>query len=333
MISSNSGPELYEAQLEVLAGGLREKQIALTPETLHFGRALDNNIVLDDPMVSRYHAHLTYEEGRFYLIDLNTPNGTSINKKKILNQRLQHGDVIQIGNSVFRFLLKKSAETRVTPFIQKGTPQKERITPEEPPFGKRHGLKKLFPLFLGGFGLLFLIWLAWPKSEPLPLKKEEKAKAPITERYALPPDTHKEAFLINKEKADGFYNSGYREYMAKNYLRALDDFKAALELYPDHRLAQIYLDKTEAAVTEEIEKNYTSALSYFKSGQYHLSIHHFRRVMTLLSKRAPSERYCEERQDRQNGRTVAAQNRDYERYCDSKQKIEEALKYLSSHGF
>ncbi len=327
-----SSPEFCEAQLEVLAGGLREKQIALTSETLHFGRALDNDIVLDDPMVSRYHAHLTYEEGRFYLIDLNTPNGTSINKKKILNQRLQHGDVIQIGNSVFRFLLKKSAETRVTPFTQKGSPQKERITPEELPFGNRRGLKKLLPLFLGGFGLLFLIWLAWPKSESLPLK-DEKAASPITERYATLPDTRKEAFLINKEKADGFYHSGYREYMAKNYLRALDDFKAALELYPDHRLARIYLDKTEAAVTEEIEKNYKSALNYFKSGQYHLSIHHFRRVMTLLSKRAPPERYCEEREDRQNGRAAAAQNRDYERYCDSKQKIEEALEYLSSHGF
>ncbi|MEK7791279.1 MAG: FHA domain-containing protein [Deltaproteobacteria bacterium] len=282
-----SSPELYEAQLEVLAGGLREKQIALTSETLHFGRALDNDIVLDDPMVSRYHAHLTCEEGRFYLIDLNTPNGTSINKKKILNQRLQHGDVIQIGNSVFRFLLKKSAETKVTPFRENAPPQKERIRPEEPPFGNRRGLKKLLPLFFGGSGLLFLIWLAWPKSEPLPLMKEEKAESPLTERYTTWSNNRKESFLINKEKADGFYNSGYREYMAKNYLRALDDFKAALELYPDHRLARIYLDKTEASVTEETEKNYKSALNYFKSGQYHLSIHHFRRVMTLLSKRAP----------------------------------------------
>lgn len=323
-----------KAQLEGLAGGLEGKQIALTADTLHFGRALDNDVVLDDPMVSRYHAHLTYEEGYFYLIDLNTPNGTSVNKKKILNQRLQHGDVIQIGKSVFRFLLEKSAETRVTPFTQKGPPQQERITPaESPSFGNRRGLKKYLPLFLGGFGLLFLIWLMWPKSEPLPLMKEEKAESPITERYTTWPDNQKEAFLINKEKADGFYNSGYREYMAKNYLRALDDFKAALELYPDHRLARIYLDKTEAAVTEEIEKNYKSARSYFKSGQYHLSIHHFRRVMVLLSKRAPPERYCEERQDRQNSRAAAAENQDYERYCDSKQKIEEALEYLSSHGF
>jgi len=319
------------AKLEVLAGPLGGKQIPLTTETLHIGRAQDNDIVLDDTMVSRYHAHLTYEEGEFYLIDLNTPNGTVINKKKILNQRLKPNDVIQIGKTVFRFLSERGTETGISPFSRKEIPQRERITASSPP---SRMMKKPIILFLGGFGLFLLLWLTWPTFQP---PKKEKAEAPITERQAIFPETQKEAFLINKEKADGFYSSGYREYMSKNYLRAWDDFKAALELYPDHRLAQIYLNKTEAAIAEEIERNYKSAFNYFQSGQYHLSIHHFRRVMTLLSKRAPPEKYCEAREDRQNdrqnNRTMAAENPDYEKYCDAKKKIEEALGYLSSHGF
>lgn len=318
-------------QLEVVAGALQGEQIQLTTETLHIGRAQDNDIILDDPLVSRYHAHLTYEEGDFYLIDLNTPNGTFVNKKKILNQKLRPNDVLQVGKTVFRFL--RGAETAISAFSGKEIPSQERITPSSPE-PKPSLMKKPLFLFLAGFGLLLLIWLSWPTSTP---PKKERTEIPPAERQMRWSETQKEAFLINKEKADRFYSSGYREYMAKNYLRAGDDFKAALELYPDHRLAGLYLRKTDAAIAEEIEKNYTSAFNYFKSGQYHLSIHHFRRVMTLLSKRAPPERYCEEKQERQqerqNDRTAAAENPDYTKYCDAKQKIEEALGYLSSHGF
>lgn len=319
--------KLSMGQLEVLAGPLEGKQIGLTTETLHIGRAQDNDIILDDPLVSRYHAHLTYEEGDFYLIDLNTPNGTFIHKKKILNQKLKPNDVIQIGKTVFRFL--RGAETAISAFSKMEIPSQERITPS-PVESKPSLMKKPLFLFLAGFGLLLLIWLSWPTSPP---PKKEKAELPFAERQMIWPETQKEAFLINKEKADRFYSSGYREYMAKNYLRAWDDFKAALELYPDHRLAGIYLNKTEAAIAEEIERNYTSAFNYFKSGQYHLSIHHFRRVMTLLSKQAPPEKYCEEREERQNDRAAAAENPDYVKFCDAKKKIGEALEYLSSHGF
>ncbi|WP_339699964.1 ATP-binding cassette domain-containing protein [uncultured Roseivirga sp.] len=46
---------------------------------LRIGRKPDNDIVIDDPTVGRYHAEVIYEEGQFWLVDLDSLNGTYLN--------------------------------------------------------------------------------------------------------------------------------------------------------------------------------------------------------------------------------------------------------------
>jgi len=48
------------------------------------GRDADNDIVLNDPQISRHHAQITITEGRFQITDLNSTNGTWIGENKLL---------------------------------------------------------------------------------------------------------------------------------------------------------------------------------------------------------------------------------------------------------
>lgn len=65
------------------------------------GRALDNSICLaDDSNVSRYHAEIELRRDGFYLTDLGSSNGTSVNDEAIFGTRkLQDGDRILCGGT------------------------------------------------------------------------------------------------------------------------------------------------------------------------------------------------------------------------------------------
>jgi predicted component of type VI protein secretion system len=51
--------------------------------TITIGRYADNQIVIDDPMVSRHHARLTWQGNTFLLEDLESANGVWVNNKRI----------------------------------------------------------------------------------------------------------------------------------------------------------------------------------------------------------------------------------------------------------
>jgi pSer/pThr/pTyr-binding forkhead associated (FHA) protein len=79
------------------------------------GRSLENDVVIQDPRVSRVHAEIQYEDGKFILHDLNSSGGTYINKQKIEESVLRVGDIITLANVPLVFVgsdhnLKVSSE-------------------------------------------------------------------------------------------------------------------------------------------------------------------------------------------------------------------------------
>ncbi len=80
----------------VVNGG---QSIPLNEDVVNVGRARENQIVLDDPSVSRHHLQLRLNYGRYILFDAQSQGGTRVNNTLIYEHRLQAGDVIQIGNT------------------------------------------------------------------------------------------------------------------------------------------------------------------------------------------------------------------------------------------
>jgi ABC-type multidrug transport system ATPase subunit/pSer/pThr/pTyr-binding forkhead associated (FHA) protein len=62
------------------------------------GRAPDNDIVLDDLLVSRYHADLIRDGAGFRVIDLGTRNGTYVNGRQVEQAVLRPGDLLSFGH-------------------------------------------------------------------------------------------------------------------------------------------------------------------------------------------------------------------------------------------
>lgn len=74
----------------------------LPPRTVRIGRAGDNDLVVDDLVVSRRHAELRpLPGGGHEIVDLGSHNGTYLNGLPAVRAPLRPGDVVGIGHSAF----------------------------------------------------------------------------------------------------------------------------------------------------------------------------------------------------------------------------------------
>jgi len=80
------------------------------------GRGLDNDIVLTDIAVSRKHFDLRNDGGSWVIVDRGSGNGTVVNGNLEDNPfMLANGDVIEIGNTTFRFDFRAPEPIEVPP--------------------------------------------------------------------------------------------------------------------------------------------------------------------------------------------------------------------------
>lgn len=97
------------ARLLLRRGPATQHEYYLTKPTTTIGREAVNNVPLADPEVSRRHARITYQEGRYVLEDLGSTNGTFVNGRRIASPTiLNEGDVIDVGE-LFSFTFQGGA--------------------------------------------------------------------------------------------------------------------------------------------------------------------------------------------------------------------------------
>ena len=76
------------------------------------GRNPHSDVFLDDVTVSRRHAEITRENGRFWIKDAGSLNGTYVNRERIDEVVLAGGDEVQIGK--YRLVYFASSPTGAT---------------------------------------------------------------------------------------------------------------------------------------------------------------------------------------------------------------------------
>lgn len=70
------------------------RHVNLTQPVVSVGRALDNDIIIEDPRISRHHAQFRQRYGHYVLHDLDSTGGTKINGYGVEECMLNSGDVI-----------------------------------------------------------------------------------------------------------------------------------------------------------------------------------------------------------------------------------------------
>jgi len=87
------------ALLEIRRGAER-RELALPPGEAGVGRAPDNTVILDDPLVSRHHARLSWDGSELRIADLGSSNGTRVNDAELeprAPRTILPGDVVRVG--------------------------------------------------------------------------------------------------------------------------------------------------------------------------------------------------------------------------------------------
>ena len=105
--ASDEAPDsARRAYLLVSTRGSRPVQFDLGGHLIGIGRASDNDVIVDDPMVSRHHCQLRLQHGAYSFTDLGSRNGSSVNGQPVSQIALGPGDVIRIGDTEVEFQVR-----------------------------------------------------------------------------------------------------------------------------------------------------------------------------------------------------------------------------------
>jgi len=98
-------------KLRIIQGKRRGKEFAIGAEPVLIGRDPSAAILLaEDQLVSSRHAEVTQQpDGRVWIRDLESVNGTEVNGERIESTEITPGDELTIGNTVFEVIEEVSA--------------------------------------------------------------------------------------------------------------------------------------------------------------------------------------------------------------------------------
>lgn len=93
-----------QAVLTMTSGPSVGQKFPLDPQLeLRIGRGVDCQIVLNDLRCSRVHACLAWQNGRWWVRDASSTNGTFVNGQKIDDAQLADGQILRVGSTEFLF--------------------------------------------------------------------------------------------------------------------------------------------------------------------------------------------------------------------------------------
>lgn len=103
--TGNVPPQL----LRVTSAVRPEEMFAIRRQLTTIGRSLDNDVVIPEPEVSRYHARIEYVNGHLEIVDLESTNGTIVNGTQVRRRAIEQGDSVVVGNAKLELLPYRGA--------------------------------------------------------------------------------------------------------------------------------------------------------------------------------------------------------------------------------
>lgn len=104
----NDGPPC----LVVIHGPLIARRFPLEFDEMTVGRSEDADVRINDDSASRIHARFLVQEGTVTVHDLESTNGIFVNDRQVTQLSLRDGDLVQIGETIFKFLSGSNVEAK-----------------------------------------------------------------------------------------------------------------------------------------------------------------------------------------------------------------------------
>jgi phosphoserine phosphatase RsbU/P len=93
--SSSPGIGVFPSLVVIESGGQRTLTVKRSPFTV--GRKADRDLVIADARVSREHAEIVSEGGKFFVVDAGSRHGTFVNGQRVQRHQLAGGDRLEFG--------------------------------------------------------------------------------------------------------------------------------------------------------------------------------------------------------------------------------------------
>jgi len=95
---------MRKCKLVTQVGG-RTREHVFDKAAVTVGAMEDNDLVVSDDTVSRYHCRIVQEDSGYVLVDLGSTNGTLVNGRRATEQELVDGSTVRIGNTTMTLRL------------------------------------------------------------------------------------------------------------------------------------------------------------------------------------------------------------------------------------
>ncbi|HEY3253023.1 MAG TPA: FHA domain-containing protein, partial [Polyangiaceae bacterium] len=111
-VGPTTQPLLRDRAMLLRMDGIGAGQVLSVDQTpFTMGRHATNQLPIDDDSISRFHARFVCEEGKYFVEDLGSRNGTFLQGKRITRAEIKDDDWVQLGARVaFRFTLTDSRQ-------------------------------------------------------------------------------------------------------------------------------------------------------------------------------------------------------------------------------
>ncbi len=92
--------------IETVEGKQTTKSFQIHKSIISIGRNPQNDLILNDLNVSRFHAQIFFKESKYIIRDMNSTIGTKLNGRLVVNdEELKHNSIISIGKNHLTFII------------------------------------------------------------------------------------------------------------------------------------------------------------------------------------------------------------------------------------
>lgn len=94
-----------------VSGSQPGETVKLRRDATIFGRE-KGDIIITDHEISSTHCQIQNINGDYHIFDMNSTNGTFVNNERVLKARLNHGDIVTVGQTTFKFQMEDESSVR-----------------------------------------------------------------------------------------------------------------------------------------------------------------------------------------------------------------------------
>ncbi|MCO5143530.1 MAG: FHA domain-containing protein [Oligoflexia bacterium] len=266
-------------------------------------------ININDSNASKKHLEISWKGSQYSVRDLGSSNGYVYNGEKVKESKLNPGDLVMVGLTVFEVYAPGQVRKNEKPFLPalakaKGVlpgtilPQrmksKEAISEEQQvEKKKKKEVEKKRVLVYGALGVIVMILYFSEETqtnrESKKIESQDEAPQPKKKLKKKEIEDALSAYMPNysldtqqRKDAEIFFRSGVREMQNKNYRRAFTAFETALTVDPTHEMAKIYLKSAKIEMEDELKSTSAAALRAKKALRFKEARMHYENIIRYL---------------------------------------------------